>query len=141
MAGSLAIYSCKKLLDHLFNKAAWSAPTIKVALSTADPGEDGAGLAEPSGNNYSRVATTGSTWVAATSADPSVIMNALQVLFPTPSGAWGLQTHFALMDGDSANVVGSGTLRDPTNTYDLPQQIVSGNIISFEPGQLALSLD
>ena len=48
---------------------------------------------------------------------------------------------FALMDGDSPNVIGSGTLRDPGNTYDLPQQIVSGNIISFEAGQLALSLD
>jgi len=141
MAGSLAIYSCKKLLDHLFNKSAWSAPTIKVALSTADPGEDGAGLAEPSGNNYARVATTGSSWAAATSADPSVLANSAQVLFPTPSGAWGLCSHFALMDGDTTNVIGSGTLRDPTNTYDLPQQIVSGNIISFETGQLALSLD
>ena len=134
MAGSIAIYADKKILDHVFNKAAWSAPTIKVALSTADPGEDGAGLAEPSGNNYSRVSTTGATWNAATSADPSVITNAAQVLFATPSGSWGLCTHFALMDGDTANVIGSGTL-------DVSQTPVSGNIVSFEIGQLQLNLD
>jgi hypothetical protein len=134
MAGSLAIYSCKKLLDHLFNKAAWSAPTIKVALSTADPGEDGAGLAEPSGNNYSRASTTGSTWNAATSADPSVVTNAAQIAFPTSSGSWGLCTHWALMDGDTANVIAHGTL-------EVPQTPVSGNVVTIESGQLSLSLD
>lgn len=134
MAGSMAIYAAKKLLDHLFAKATWASPTIKVALSTADPGESGTGLAEPSGNNYTRVATTGASWNAATSADPSVATNATQILFPTPSGSWGLCTHFALMDGDTANVIASGTL-------DVPQTPVSGNIVSFEAGQLSLSLD
>lgn len=134
MAGSMAIYAAKKLLDHLFGEATWASPTIKVALSTANPGEDGAGLAEPSGNNYARVATTGASWNAATSADPSVVTNATQILFPTPSGSWGLCTHFALMDGDTANVIASGTL-------DVPQTPVSGNIVSFEAGQLSLSLD
>jgi len=135
MAGSLAIYSCKKILDHLFGKATWASPTIKVALSTADPGENGAGLAEPSGNNYGRVATTAATWGAASSADPSVLTNAVQILWsPNPSGSWGLCTHWALMDGDTANVIASGTL-------DVPQTPVSGNIVSIEIGQLSLSLD
>jgi hypothetical protein len=134
MAGSLAIYACKKLLDHLFNNAAWSAPSVRVALSTADPGEDGAGLAEPVGNNYARVTTTNADWGDASTADPSVLANSVAITFPVPSGSWGLCTHFALMDGAGANVIASGTLT-------VSKTPASGDTVEFAIGALTISLD
>ena len=40
-----------EILDHIFDKDGLTPPTMFVGLSTADPTDDGTGLAEPSGNN------------------------------------------------------------------------------------------
>lgn len=39
-------------LNHLFGKAAYTAPTIYVGLSTTQPAEDGTGVTEPSAGGY-----------------------------------------------------------------------------------------
>jgi hypothetical protein len=56
---SFSNYLENKLLDHAFRNTSYTPPSaVYVALSTADPGEDGSTIAEPSGNNYARVAAT-----------------------------------------------------------------------------------
>lgn len=53
------IYLENALLNHAVNKSAYTPPTtVYVGLSTADPGDDGTGLAEPAGNGYARQAIT-----------------------------------------------------------------------------------
>src|SRR5690606_40337569 len=97
---SFSNYTAQAVLNSLFGKTSnfgelASRPTIYVALSTADPLEDGSGVAEPAGNGYARAATTPADWNDATLADPSVINNANAIAFPQATGAWGTITHFA----------------------------------------------
>lgn len=137
---SFSIYVQQALLNSMFGKtsalgALASAPTVYVGLSTADPGEDGSGLAEPSGNGYARVATAAADWNAASAASPSVLDNANAISFPSATGAWGACTHFALFDAATGgNVLGSAAL----STAKSP---TTGDTPSYAAGQLLVTLD
>lgn len=131
--GSFGIYGARKLLDHLTGKTAF-APSIKVGLSTADPGEDGATLAEPTGNGYARVAVTGATWNPATAADPSVVTNASPITFPEATGAWGNCQYGVYFDGDTNDIIGWFSL-------DVAKNVTSGDTLSIAAGAASLSLD
>ena len=137
---SFSNYTAQALLNSLFGKtsnfgALASRPTIYVALSTADPLEDGSGVAEPTGNGYARVATTPADWNDATLADPSVIDNANAITFPQATGAWGTITHFALYDAAvGGNYLGGGAL----STSKAP---TTGDTPSFAAGELNVTLD
>ena len=96
--GSFSDYWENEILDHLFSKGSYTPPTIYLALSTADPGDNGAGLSEPSGNGYARAATAASDWNAASGG---ALDNADVIEFPEATGAWGTVTHFALLDAAS----------------------------------------
>jgi hypothetical protein len=117
-------YLEKKLLDHVFGKAAFTAPAnIYVAASTADPTDDGSGLAEPSGNNYSRVSTAAADWNAAT-LGAGTLTNANAINFPVASGSWGTITHVALYDAASGgNLLYKGAI-SPTQTIGNANQLV-----------------
>jgi len=128
----LSTYLVNELLDHAFGAGNrnFSAPaTISVGLSTADPTEDGSGISEPSGNNYSRVATAHTDW---DTASDKIIDNTSQIDFPTPSGSWGECTHFFLHDG--TNYLGGDSL----NTSVSP---VNGQSVYFAAGALKVRID
>lgn len=109
--GSFADFWENEILDHLFGKGVYTPPTIYVGLSTADPLDTAAGLAEPSGDNYARVQTAAGDWNLA--AD-GAIDNANAVTFPEATGDWGTITHFALFDAESGgNMLGHGSLTTP----------------------------
>jgi len=94
--GSFSNYLENRLLDHLFCKNTYMSPTIYVALSTADPGEGGTGMAEPyAQNGYNRVATSENNWNDAVNG---LIDNYTELTFPQGTGNWGTITHFALLD-------------------------------------------
>ena len=132
MAGSFADYLELKILEHLVGKTSYTMPTAYVGLSTADPLDTAAGLAEPSGNGYARVATTGSTWEAAASG---AIQNASAITFPTATGSWGTVTHFALFDAaTSGNMLAHGAL-------DESQAITTNQIPRFAAGALDITLE
>jgi hypothetical protein len=120
------------LLDHVFSIGAGSAyaqPSLYVALSTADPGETGAGLAEPAGNAYARVAFA--DWARTN----NTVSNNSNVTFPEATGNWGTITHFAVMDASTGgNVLMSSTV-SPS------QSVISGNTMLFKTGNLTVSLD
>ncbi|MFP4027925.1 MAG: hypothetical protein ACLFWL_09050 [Candidatus Brocadiia bacterium] len=119
------------VLNHIFDKASYPAPTVHVGLSTADPGEDGSGLSEPVGGAYDRVVTAPADWNASSGG---MINNAVDLTFAEATEAWGTITHFGLFDkaiashsitGVTTGGVGSGAF------------IVSGDITSeLEEGAL-----
>jgi hypothetical protein len=118
---SLGDYAEALLLDALLAEM-----PFEVALSTADPGEDGATIAEPSGNGYARVSS--SDFARTT----STVSNDANITFATASGSWGTITHFALFDG-SANFLGSGELGSS-------QAIGTGDTAQFDTGDMSITL-
>lgn len=130
--GSFSDYLEDELLDHVFGKGSYTPPTIYIALSTADPLDDGSGLAEPSGNGYARAQTAGTDWNAASGG---AIDNANAIAFNEATGSWGTVTHFALMDAASGgNVLVHGVL-------SASKSIGSGDTAEFAAGDLDVSLD
>jgi hypothetical protein len=114
--GSLSNYAENELLDHLLKVGAFSVPSnIYVALSTADPLDDGSGLAEPSGGSYARVACN--SWNAASGRAAT---NAAVVQFARATVNWGALTHFALFDASTGgNMLAHGSLFAPDGTTPL----------------------
>jgi len=130
--GSFSDHWENEILDHLFGKGSYTPPTIYVGLSTADPGDDGTGLSEPSGNGYARVATAAADWNAASGG---ALDNANAIEFAEATGSWGTVTHFALFDAaTSGNMLAHGSLIQS-------KTIVSGDTARFSAGDLDVSLD
>jgi hypothetical protein len=130
--GSFSNYWENEILDHLFDKGTYAPPTIYVALSTADPGEDGSGLDEPEGGGYARAATQPSDWNSATSG---LIDNAQAIEFNPATGNWGTMTHFALFDAATGgNLLAHGSLTQPETVN------ASDNAL-FPPSDLQVTLD
>jgi len=119
-----------KILDHVFHGAAFTQPTIYVGLSTADPLDSGAGLAEPSGNGYARVAVA--AW---TKSGTTKVNNTNNIEFPEATGSWGTVTHGCIFDAATAgNLLLSFAL-------DAPQTITTGQIARFNAGELEVTCD
>jgi len=130
--GSFSDHWENEILDHVFSKGSYTPPTIYVGLSTADPLDNGSGLAEPSGNGYTRVQTSGASW---TTASGGSLSNASDITFPQATGSWGTITHFALFDAASAgNMLAHGALSQS-------KTITSGDTAKFAAGDLDVTLD
>lgn len=130
--GSFSDYVENKVLNHVIGKAAFTMPTAYIALSTADPLDSGGGMAEPSGNAYARVTTSGASW---TTAAAGSITNAADLTFPEAAGAWGTITHFALFDAPSGgNMLGHSNL-------SASKIIEENDTPKFAAGDLVITLD
>ena len=128
---SFSNYLENKLLDHLFGKSVFTPPAVYVALSTADPLDDGSGLAEPGVGSYARVLVLAANWNVAASG---ITDNNSSIIFPMATAPWGIITHVALIDALVAgNILGSGALSAPISvlTNDIPQ---------FAPNNLTITL-
>lgn len=130
--GGFSDYWENKILDHIFGKGSYTPPTIYVGLSTANPTDNGSGLAEPSGNGYARVQTSVSDWKTASNGS---LDNASDISFAQATGSWGTITHFALFDAATAgNMLAYGALSQS-------KSISESDIAKFEVGDLDISLD
>lgn len=131
---SFSDYWEDKILDHIFGKAAYTAPAhIYVAASLADPGESGTELAEPSGGSYTRVETDPVDWSAAAEGQ---IENTATIVFPTPTADWGVITHIALFDAATGgNFLARGQLPTVQNIY------YGGAPLEVSASGLAVTLD
>jgi hypothetical protein len=136
---SFSIYLAKAVLDHVFGKAAYSAPTLYIGLSSANPTEAGNAAVEPAGGSgYARQSAPASSWASATSADPAVITNTVAITFPIASATYlsGVNlTHFVLFDAiTGGNVLASGAL-------DVAKPILQDDTAYFPIGTLTFTLD
>jgi len=129
--GGFSDYWENKILDHIFGKGSYTPPTIYVGLSTADPTDDGSGLAEPSGNGYARTQTSASNWNAASNGS---LDNVSDITFAQATGSWGTITHFALFDAATAgNILAHGVLSQS-------KTIGNSDTARFLAGDLDISL-
>jgi len=123
-------YWNNECLDHMLNDGAYTAPTIYVFASTADPGADGSGLAEPSGGSYARVETSAGDWNAASSSSKT---NGNAITFPQATGSWGTITHFGFSDAASGgNVLAYAALSSS-------QAVASGSTLRFPASSLTIT--
>lgn len=129
--GSFSDYSELAILDHIVGKTSFTMPSVWLALSTADPLDTGAGMAEP-GSNYARKATAGGDWNAAAAG---AIDNANPLSFVQATGSWGTITHFALFDAVSGgNMLAHGALT--------AQKVIdNGDTATFAAGDIDITLD
>lgn len=135
---SLGDWAEENCLKYLFSQTPASAPTtVYVALSTTDPGEDGASATEPSGGSYARVAVTASSGFQWDGTN-KWIENVAAVTFPQATADWvsgaNLQ-YFALFDASSGgNCLGSGAL-------DVAKPVTNGDTAEFAAETLKVSLN
>lgn len=129
---SFSNYLENKILNHIAGKATYTPETWHIALSTADPGEDGSAIAEPSGNGYARVQTAPADWNTSTAG---LLDNANVISFPEATGSWGTITHFAIFSASSGgNFLGSGALTES-------KAIGSGDTLKFAAGDCNVTQD
>ncbi len=125
-----------KILEHIVGKTAYPMPTAYLAVSTANPLNTGAGLAEPVGYGYARIATNAASW---NNAAAGSITNAIALSFPGATGAWGTITYYALMDAlTGGNMLAYGQCLDP-NGVVTSKVIGNGDILSMAAGSLVIT--
>lgn len=136
MAGSLSQYAERALLDHFFKVSSFTQPSnIYMALSIADPTNDGSGFSEPSGNDYARVQVN--TWDgASTSGANAITANTGAITFPTATGDYAADvTHWALFDASSGgNMLWYGDINEGATA------IVTDDVPQFAAGAIDLTL-
>lgn len=124
----------KKLLDHLFGKAALTAPTLYAFLSTTVPTAAGGNITEPAGGSYARVTTAASDWNVAVVGSLVTLSNSAQLDFPTPTGSWGTAVAGGLADDVSA---GDAVLYGKLTTA---KQIDSGTPVNWPTAKFVVEL-
>ena len=130
MAGSMTNFLELEVLDHVFGKGAYSAPTPYLALFTVAPTDAGGGT-EVTGGDYARVAISGSMGTASGGA----ITNSGTITFPTATGSWGTVVAFAVMDASTVgNMLWWGDLT-------ASKTVGSGDTLTFAAGDLDFTLD
>jgi len=132
MAG-FSDYWENEILDHLFDKGVYTPPAaLHIALSTSDPGDDGAGAAEPVGGSYARSQMSNVDWAEASGG---AVSNAEAVEFAQATAPWGTITHFALYDAAvGGNLLAFGPLTDV-------RTVAAGDTVRFLPGDLNVTLN
>lgn len=122
-------YLEEEIIKHIFRTGSFTKPTVlAVALYTAAPSDSGGGT-EVSGGDYARVdlPPLDANWTAVAAGDGQTD-NASIITFPTPSGNWGVVTHFAIFDNTSGgNMLYHGALSqsktvnngDPAPTFPI----------------------
>ncbi len=106
------------LLGNLLlrTQTAWKPGAIAISLHTADPTDVTATAAAnefANSGSYARVAVTqaDAQWNAPTTT--GAFTNVNTVTFPTPTGNWGVATHFAIWDSATyggGNLLAAGAL-------------------------------
>lgn len=122
----------EKMLDELFDLAEFTAPTLYMGLSKADPLDDGSGIDEPTGGAYARV--SGATW----ERTASEVSNLADFSFVEATASWGTCTHLVAFDivtgGDATNIVFSFVL-------DSPLAVDDGDQVTFHAGNCSVVMD
>lgn len=105
MAGFTATIE-ESLLKHVFGIEVYNAPaTLYAAMFTTAPDDDGTGGVEASGGSYARVAITNDETKWEWDSVNDRITNIDQILFPTPTVAWGTGVAIVLMTASSGGTI------------------------------------
>lgn len=122
----LSQYVGHLIMDHLVGKTSFTMPVaIAMALDTAAPSSTstGASQSEVAYTTYARSTLAGAAWTAATTATPSVSVNASTITFSGCTAGGGTLLGFTICDSatiGAGNVIWFGSLAStvisPTQT-------------------------
>jgi hypothetical protein len=136
MAGSFSDMLENALLNYVFGATAFApSGTLHIALSIADPQDDGSTLVEPLvGSGYARCAVDNDK-VSWTTSAAGALSNAIDFTFPEATGAgWGVITHFAIMTQPT------GTQMYGHADLTVSKTIDNGDTPKFGAGDLDITL-
>ena len=127
--GQFSTYTQNKILDHILKVGSFTQPTnLYIALSRANPLADASGIDEPSGGSYARKICN--DWDIASQRKTR---NAIELVFATPTGAWGTLTHWAIFDTiTGGNMIAFGVLT-ATKT------VATGNVMSIKADDIEIA--
>ena len=134
--GSFSNFLEDEVLDHVFGKAAYTAPTtlyVGLWTTTLSDASTGATSGEPTGGSYARksVANNLTNWPASSGGAKA---NGTAITFVTATGPWGTVTHFAILDAaTNGNILGWAQLT-------ASKVIGNGDTASFAIGDLDITL-
>ena len=130
--GAFSNYMEERIVEHFLRNTAVATPTtVYLALFQTDPGEAGAGT-ETSYTNYARVATT---WTALDANGQTKNSGAVAFAANGNASASVTITHAAIFDAASG---GNMLLYGPLSSSKV---LAVGDVLSFQPNALALTLD
>ncbi len=127
--GSLIDSIERSVLDHMLKVSAYAPSANRyLALSTANPLDTGAGMAEPSGAGYAR------QLIIFSAATTRAVTQSSVITFPEASGSWGTITHYAIYDNSvGGNIIAYGALT-------ASRAVIAGNIPSISAGEVVISI-
>jgi|TARA_R110002020_G_scaffold183720_5_gene380136 hypothetical protein len=129
MAG-FSDYLENKVLEHVFENSAYTAPsTLYAALFTVAPSDTGGGT-EVSGGGYVR--QTAAFTVSGT--NPTTATNGSAIEYPTATGNYGTVVAVGVFDASS-----SGNLLAYAN-LDSSKVVSTGDVFRFNAGDLDITL-
>ena len=129
MAG-FSDYLENKVLEHVFENSAYTAPsTLFAALFTVAPSDTGGGT-EVSGGGYVR--KTAAFTVSGT--NPTTATNGSAIEYPTATGNYGTVVAVGVFDASS-----SGNLLAYAN-LDTSKVVSTGDVFRFNAGDLDITL-
>lgn len=133
MANNASLYLRNKLLNFLFNGAAFVPPaTYYLALYSAAPAADGTGGTELAGSGYARVAVTKDTDAFPTTTTGQ-ITNGEAITFPAATGDQPDAIRVVVLDdsvGGNVIMVSNAVVIEIPNT----------TVVYFDPGDLIFTL-
>lgn len=128
-----------QILDHLFGNQAYAPPgTFYLAVSLADPTDDGSGLSEPGDASYARIPITNNATEFPAATSPGGVgskTNGNDQSYSAAATGFGLLTHWALMDAVSGgNVFVYGVL-NPNVTIN------ASDVLTIKAGAMLITCD
>lgn len=127
---SLTNYGEQKILDHILRNTAFPSVNPYLALFKSNPGEGGIVSGEVSGGGYVRQPV-----VFSEISSEGEMKNSAVVTFPEATDAWGLITHWGIMDSQSGgNMILYGDV-------DEAKQVGKSDLIKFNQGNLTVTID
>jgi hypothetical protein len=129
----LGVVLQQAIVDWLKGTSFIAAPvSMTLALSTADPLDDGSGLAEPTGNGYARQTFTPGARTS-TNGVGTTVANATDIIHGPASGSgWGTITHFCVIDSSSRKVL--------SGSYAVPKNVAVGDSFVTNAGSIILTV-
>jgi hypothetical protein len=127
-----------RILDSMIGSTQLTGSnTLWIGLSTTDPLDTAAGLGEPVGNGYARLAVVNSTnmWGAAAAG---IKANVSVFSMAAATGSWGNVGWFAIWT--AATSTGVGALLG-SGALGLAKNVTNGDNPQFGVGSLSVSLD
>ena len=138
---SLSNRSHAALLNYMFGNTSDfdTQPTIHIGMGTADAtAGDGTGFVEATSGSYARQPEAAASWNAATSADPSILDNAVAVTFPVASADWSggsNQIYASIHDAVTAgNYLGGGV-------HAIDKPVLNGDTAEYAIGDYDIQMD